>query len=130
MNSIVGINSENKDVITVGTKCYNCIYLKALKIKNSVLSDKRVICGKLNREVKNTRGNCKFKVENVLEFKVGDKVRTRAELKNFTRYKGISYFDYMYIEEGIITEIDEMYNKKVYYINGCSYTDVMLEKIQ
>lgn len=130
MNNIVGITNKNKDIITIGSKCYNCVYLKALKIsnKNDFLSDNVIICGKLNKEIKNTRGNCKYKVETVIDFKVGDKVKTKIGLKNFTKYKGISYFDYMHLEEGIITEIDEMYNKKVYYINGFSYTDEMLEK--
>lgn len=129
MGNIIGINSENNQVITIGSKCYNCIYLKALKINNNKLSDNVIICAKLNKEVKNNSGYCKYKEEKVVEFKVGDRVKTKFGLKNFTKYKGISYFDYMYLEEGIITEIDEMYNKKVYYVNSFSYTDVMLEKI-
>ena len=129
MSNIIGINHQNKNIITVGSKCYNCIYLKALKITGNILSDKRVICSKLNKEVKNTNSYCKYKEEKIEEFKVGDKVKTKENLINFNKYKGISYFDYMYLKEGIITEIDVMYNKKVYYINGCSYTDEMLEKI-
>lgn len=130
MNSIVGINEENKSIITIGSKCYNCIYLKAIKIRKNILSDNVVICGKLNKEVKNTKGHCKYKVEEKVDFKVGDKVKTKTNLINFTKYKGLSYFDCMHLDEGIITEIDEMYNKKVYYINGFSYTDVMLEKVE
>lgn len=53
-------------------------------------------------------GCCKYKIEEEVDFKVGDKVKTKSNLKSFTKYKGISYFDYMYLEEGIITEIDVM----------------------
>lgn len=130
MNNIIGITDKNKDVITVGSKCYNCIFLKALKISNNNLIDDIIVCGKLNKEVKNTKSYCKYKEERKVEFKVGDKVKTKSGLRDFTKYKGISYFDYMYLDCGIITEIDEMYNKKVYYINGFSYTDEMLEKVE
>lgn len=129
MKNIIGIKEDNKHVITIGSKCYNCIYLKAIKVTEKILSDKIVICSKLNKEVKNTNSYCKFKVERNVEFKVGDVVKTKDGLKGFTKYKGISYFDYMKIDEGIITEIDEMINKKVYYINGLSYTDEMIEKV-
>lgn len=129
MKKIIGINNKNKNIITVGSKCYNCIYLKALKIADNILSDKVIICSKLNKEVKNTNSYCKYKVEKTVDYKVGDKVKTKDGLINFTKYKGVSYFDYMYLEEGIITEIDEMSNKKIYYINGFSYTDEMLEKL-
>lgn len=128
MNNILGINSSN-EIISVNSKCYNCIYLKAIKVLKICKASQIIICGKLNKEVKNTKGYCKYKLEKKVMFKVGDKVRTKKNLKNFEKYKGISYFDYMYLDEGIITEIDEMYNKKVYYINGFSYTDIMLEKI-
>lgn len=128
MNNIIGINNNN-EVILVNSKCYNCIYLKALKVLKKSDTNQIIICGKLNKEVKNTKGYCKYKLEKKVMFKVGDKVRTKKNLKNFEKYKGISYFDYMYLEEGIITEIDEMYNKKIYYINGFSYTDIMLEKV-
>lgn len=128
MNNIIGINNNN-EVILVNSKCYNCIYLKALKVLKKSDTNQIIICGKLNREVKNTKGYCKYKLEKKVMFKVGDKVRTKKSLKDFEKYKGISYFDYMYLEEGIITEIDEMYNKKIYYINGFSYTDIMLEKV-
>ena len=128
MNNIIGINNNN-EVILVNSKCYNCIYLKALKVLKKSDTNQIIICGKLNKEVKNTKGYCKYKLEKKVMFKVGDKVRTKKNLKNFEKYKGISYFDYMYLDEGIITEIDEMYNKKVYYINGFSYTDIMLEKV-
>lgn len=130
MKKIIGINDKNKNSITVGSKCYNCIYLKALKITDDILSDNIVICGKLNKEVKNTNSYCKYKVEEVINYKVGDRVRTKDNLVNFAKYKGVSYFDYMYIKDGIITEIDEMSNKKIYYINGFSYTDEMIEKIR
>lgn len=128
MNNIIGINNNN-EVILVNSKCYNCIYLKALKVLKKSDTNQIIICGKLNKEVKNTKGYCKYKLEKKVMFKVGDKVRTKKSLKDFEKYKGISYFDYMYLEEGIITEIDEMYNKKIYYINGFSYTDIMLEKV-
>ena len=129
MRKIVGIKNINQNIITIGSKCYNCMYLKALKITDNVLSDKVIICSKLNKEVKNTKSYCKYKVEKSVEYKVGDRVKTKDNLVGFTKYKGISYFDYMYLKEGIITEIDEMSNKKVYYINGFSYTDEMIEKI-
>lgn len=130
MKNIIGIRNENRHIITIGSKCYNCIYLKAIKITNNILSDKVIICGKLNREVKNTNSYCKYKEEKSVEFKVGDVVKTKEGLKGFKKYKGISYFDYMHLDEGVITEIDEMSNKRIYYINGLSYTDEMIEKLK
>ena len=130
MKKVVGINDQNRHLIKVGSKCFNCKFLKALKITDSILSGELIVCGKQNKDVKNTNSYCKLKEEYRLELKVGDKVRTRKDLVGFQKYKGISYFDYMYLEEGCIEKIDEMYNKKVYFINGLSYTDEMIEKIE
>ena len=78
MSNIVWLTKENNMVITVGSKCYNCIYLRASKITNNKLVDDVIICGKLNKEIKNTMGGCKYKNEEEVDLKVGDKVKTKS----------------------------------------------------
>lgn len=44
MSNIVWLTKENNMVITVGSKCYNCMYLIALKITNNKMVDDVIIC--------------------------------------------------------------------------------------
>lgn len=127
--NILGINNSNINVIIPGTKCYNCKYVKAIKTSNEKINAGIIICGKLNKEVKNTNSYCKYKCENEVEFNIGDKVKVKNNLKEFFKYKGITYFENMYFDCGVIENIEYFYNKKLYIINNIAYSDEMIEKL-
>lgn len=129
MIKIIGINDTNINIIKSGTKCFNCKYAKAYKEKCQSKKYISIICSRLNKEIVNNYDYCKYKpiIEN--EFNVGDLVKTRDDLIEYIKYKGIRYIESMRIKSSKIESIEQLYNKKIFKIGNYYYTDEMLEKI-
>lgn len=126
---IIGINESNIDIIKTGTKCFKCEYAKAYKEKYKSKKYISVICSKLNKEVINNYDYCKLKPNLNIEFNIGDLVKTREDLIEYRKYKGIRYLESMKIISSKIEYIEELYNKRLYKIGDYYYTDEMLEKV-
>ena len=126
---IIGINDGNIDILKSGTRCFKCKYAKAYKQNYKSKKYISVICSKQNREVINNYDYCKYKPVNSYEFNIGDLVKTREDLIEYKRYKGIRYLEIMKIKSSKIEYIEELYNRKIYKIGEYFYTDEMLEKI-
>lgn len=126
---IIGINDRNINIIRAGTRCFKCKYAKAYKEKYKSKKYISVICSKLNKEVVNNYDCCKYKPIMKSEFSIGDIVKTRNDLIEYRKYKGIRYIESMKIISSKIDFIEELYNNKLYKIGDYYYTDEMLEKV-
>ena len=60
---------------------------------------------------------------------MGDIVKTKDDLIEFKKYKGITFFENMNFFGLKIDRIEHLYDKDIYVIGQYSYSDEMIEKI-
>lgn len=130
MNKIMKMSKEQEEAIVLGTKCYHCKYIKAIKLDSKGEATGEILCDKQNKMIKNNWSYCNEKEEIFPEeiFQVGDVVKTKDALQVGKRYKGILFREEMKLESAKIENIDRLFNKNVYMIQGFSYSGIMLEK--